>query len=44
MVIVLKKYTDGNRVVYATEKAYEVIYKYQGFKEVKKTPKKVGDK
>lgn len=30
------KYTDGKRIIYATEKAYEAIYKNQGFKEVEK--------
>lgn len=30
----MKKYTDGKREIMATEKAYEVIYKEQGFKEV----------
>jgi hypothetical protein len=46
MVIILKKYSDGNRVIYATEKAYELIYQKQGFKEieVKKSSKKAGDK
>lgn len=29
-----KKYTDGKRTIHATEKAFEVIYKNQGFKEV----------
>lgn len=32
----MKKYTDGKREIYATDKAYEVIYKSQGFKEIKK--------
>ncbi len=32
----MKKYTYGKREIYATDKAYEVIYKSQGFKEVKK--------
>jgi hypothetical protein len=42
----MKKYTDGNKIIYATEKAYEIIYKKQGFKEVeeKKSSKKAGDK
>lgn len=31
----MKKYTDGKRVIKATERAFEVIYKDQGFKEVK---------
>lgn len=30
------KYTDGKRIIYATKKAYEIIYKKQGFKEVEK--------
>ncbi len=30
----MKKYTDGKNTIYATEKAYEVIYKDRGFKEV----------
>ena len=25
------KYTDGNRVIYATEKAFHILYKEQGF-------------
>ena len=25
------KYTDGNRVIYATEKAFRILYKEQGF-------------
>ena len=29
----MKKYTDGNREIMATERAFEVIYKSQGFKE-----------
>ncbi len=38
----MKKYTDGKNTIYATEKAYEVIYKDRGFKEVeaKKSTKK----
>ncbi|ARC85646.1 hypothetical protein U732_1118 [Clostridium argentinense CDC 2741] len=32
----MKEYTDGKRQIYATDKAYKVIYKGQGFKEVKK--------
>ena len=28
----MNKYTDGKRVIYATERAYNVIYKRQGFK------------
>ena len=30
-----KQYTDGNRVIQATERAYEVVYKSQGFTELK---------
>lgn len=29
----LKKYTDGKREIMATERAFEVIYKGQGFEE-----------
>lgn len=29
----MNKYTDGKRIIYATEKAYNLIYKNQGFKE-----------
>lgn len=28
------QYTDGKRTIHATEKAYELIYKKQGYKEV----------
>lgn len=28
----MEKYTDGKRIIYATERAYNVIYKRQGFK------------
>ena len=36
----MKKYTDGKRTINATEKAFNLIYSAQGFKEVKgaKTP------
>lgn len=41
----MKKYTDGTKVILATEKAFEVIYKKLGFKilKEKKSSKKVGD-
>lgn len=32
----MKKYTDGKREIMATERAFEVIYKDQGFKEIEK--------
>ncbi len=28
-----EKYTDGKRLIYATNRAYEVLYKRQGFKK-----------
>ena len=28
-----EKYTDGKRIIYATKKAYEVLYKRQGFRK-----------
>ncbi|WP_373899285.1 hypothetical protein ACER0A_002190 [Haloimpatiens sp. FM7315] len=31
----MKKYSKGKRVICATKRAFEVIYKAQGFKEVK---------
>lgn len=31
----MKKYTDGEREIMITDRAYEVIYKNQGFKEKK---------
>lgn len=33
----MEKYTDGKRIIYATERAYNVIYKRQGFKKAKET-------
>ncbi len=33
----MKQYTNGKRVIYATENAYKIIYKNQGFKEVKES-------
>lgn len=38
----MKQYTDGKRVIYATEKAYEVLYKSQGFKPVEAVSEDVG--
>ena len=35
----MKKYTDGERVIFATDKAYEVLYEKQGFKLVKEEKK-----
>jgi len=37
----LKKYTDGKREIMATERAFEVIYKDQGFKEVEEKKKSI---
>lgn len=31
----MNKYTNGERIIYATEKAFNVIYRRQGFKELK---------
>ena len=31
----MEKYTDGKRIIYATERAFNVIYKRQGFKKAK---------
>ena len=33
----MEKYTNGKRIIYATERAYNVIYKRQGFKKAKET-------
>lgn len=38
----MKQYTDGKRIIYATEKAYEVLYKSQGFKPVEAVSEDVG--
>lgn len=35
----MKKYTNGTKTITATERAFEVLYKEQGFKEVEATPK-----
>ncbi|WP_164971694.1 hypothetical protein [Clostridium tetani] len=35
----MNKYCKGKRIIYATERAFEVIYKDQGFKLVKEKPK-----
>ena len=31
----MKKYTNGKRTIHATERAYNLLYKRQGFKEAK---------
>lgn len=31
----MNKYTDGKRTIYATERAYNLLYKPQGFKPSK---------
>jgi len=33
----MNKYTNGERVIYATERAYNVIYKRQGFKPLEES-------
>lgn len=35
----MKKYIKGNKIINATDKAYDVIYKNQGYMEVKETEK-----
>lgn len=33
----MNKYTNGKRIIHATEKAYNVIYKSQGFKPLEES-------
>lgn len=40
----INKYTNGKRVIYATEKAYNVIYRRQGFKPVTEETEKVTER
>lgn len=40
----MNKYTDGKRVIYATERAYNVIYKKQGFKPAVEETEKVTER
>lgn len=40
----MNKYTDGKRVIYATERAYNVIYKRQGFKPAVEETEKVTER
>lgn len=40
----MNKYTNGKRVIYATEKAYNVIYKRQGFRPVANETEKVTER
>lgn len=35
----MKEYSNGKRKIYATGRAYEVLYKQQGFKEVREIEK-----
>lgn len=35
----MNKYCKGKRIIYATERAFEVIYKDQGFRLVKEKAK-----
>ncbi len=40
----MNKYTNGERVIYATERAYNVIYKRQGFRPVAEETEKVAER
>ena len=40
----MEKYTDGKRIIYATERAYNVIYKRQGFKPAVEEAEKVTER
>lgn len=40
----MNKYTNGERVIYATERAYNVIYKRQGFKPAVEETEKVTER
>jgi len=40
----MNKYTNGKRVIYATERAYNVIYKRQGFRPVAEETEKVTER
>lgn len=39
----MNKYTNGKRVIYATERAFNVIYKRQGFKPLEENTEEVED-
>lgn len=39
----MNKYTNGERVIYATERAFNVIYKKQGFKPLEENTEEVED-
>lgn len=40
----MNRYTNGKRVIYATEKAYNIIYKKQGFRPVAEETEKVTER
>lgn len=40
----MNKYTNGERVIYATERAFNVIYKKQGFRPVAEETEKVTER
>lgn len=40
----MNKYTNGKRIIHATEKAYNVIYKRQGFKPAVEETEKVTER
>lgn len=40
----MNRYTNGKRVIYATERAYNVIYKRQGFKPAVEETEKVTER
>ncbi len=40
----MNKYTNGKRVIYATERAFNVIYKRQGFKPAVEEIEKVTER
>lgn len=39
----MNKYTNGERVIYATERAFNVIYKRQGFKPLEVNTEEVAE-
>lgn len=39
----MNKYTNGERIIYATQRAYNVIYKRQGFKPLEENTEEVED-
>lgn len=39
----MNKYFKGKKVIYATERAFEIIYKAQGFRKAKSNDESVND-